>query len=59
MQRAVPRVPPRLLATALNGIAAPRVVDWSFNHYLKMAHPAFAALGPVAASEQQEQALAA
>ena len=43
-QRAVPRVPPRLLAAALALAAgARRFVDWSFSHYLRIAHPSFAA----------------
>jgi flavin-dependent dehydrogenase len=59
VQKIVPRVPPRLLATALNGIAAPRLIDWSFNHYLGIAHPAFAKLGRATVVEQPEQVLAA
>jgi menaquinone-9 beta-reductase len=42
VQRLVPRVPPRVLATALRGMAAKRFVDWSFGHYLDIAHPSFA-----------------
>jgi menaquinone-9 beta-reductase len=42
-QRTVPRVPPRLLAFALRGMEAERFVRWSFNHYLNIAPPAFAA----------------
>jgi flavin-dependent dehydrogenase len=45
-QRAVPRVPPRLLARLLNGIDAKRFVDWSFGHYLNIAPPEFAAAPP-------------
>ena len=41
-QRAVPRVPPRLLAAALRGMESKRFVDWSFGHYLRIAHPSFA-----------------
>ena len=52
-QRAVPRVPPRLLAFALRRMEAERFVRWSFNHYLNIAPPSFAAplterLGPSA-----------
>jgi flavin-dependent dehydrogenase len=43
VQRLVPRVAPRLLAPALHGMAAKRFVDWSFGHYLDIAHPSFAA----------------
>jgi menaquinone-9 beta-reductase len=42
VQQLVPRVPPRLLAMALNGMAGKRFVDWSFGHYLQIAPPEFA-----------------
>jgi menaquinone-9 beta-reductase len=42
MQRLVPRVPPRLLALALRGMSEERFVRWSFGHYLRIAHPAYA-----------------
>jgi menaquinone-9 beta-reductase len=42
MQRLVPRVAPRLLAPALRATGAKRFTDWSFNHYLNIAHPSFA-----------------
>ncbi len=45
LQRIVPRVPPRLLARALGAIERQRFIDWSFNHYLNIAHPDFAASG--------------
>jgi flavin-dependent dehydrogenase len=41
-QRLVPRVPPRLLGPALHGIGNKRFIDWSFNHYLQIAPPAYA-----------------
>ncbi len=41
VQRLVPRVPPRALAPSLRAIGNRRVVNWSFNHYLDVAHPAF------------------
>jgi flavin-dependent dehydrogenase len=41
-QRAVPRVPPRLLGFALRRMESKRFVDWSFGHYLEIAPPAFA-----------------
>lgn len=42
-QRAVPRVPPRLLAAALRWPLSSRAfVRWSFTHYLRIAHPSFA-----------------
>src|ERR671923_1978089 len=42
MQRLVPRNPPRLLALALRGMSEERFVRWSFGHYLRIAHPAYA-----------------
>jgi flavin-dependent dehydrogenase len=45
MQRLVPRVAPRLLSGALRAMQAKRFVDWSFNHYLNVAHPDFVAHG--------------
>ena len=47
VQRLVPRVAPRLLAASLRGMGAKRFVDWSFNHYLEIAHPRFVEAGPV------------
>jgi flavin-dependent dehydrogenase len=49
VQRLVPRIAPRLLSPALTAMSAKRFVDWSFNHYLEIAHPRFAgapAAGP-------------
>jgi digeranylgeranylglycerophospholipid reductase len=46
VQQLVPRVPPRLLAPALKGMASKRFVDWSFGHYLEIAPPRFAAPVP-------------
>jgi flavin-dependent dehydrogenase len=43
-QRLVPRVAPRLLAGALQGMDSRRFLTWSFNHYLEIAHPRFAGL---------------
>jgi flavin-dependent dehydrogenase len=43
VQRLVPRVPPRLLAASLRGMERGSFVDWSFGHYLRIAHPSYAA----------------
>jgi flavin-dependent dehydrogenase len=43
VQRLVPQVAPRLLAPGLRAMGAKRFVDWSFGHYLDIAHPSFAA----------------
>jgi digeranylgeranylglycerophospholipid reductase len=42
IQRLIPRVPPRLLAAALRGMSSDAFVRWSFTHYLRIAHPAYA-----------------
>jgi flavin-dependent dehydrogenase len=41
-QRLLPRVPPLLLSLVFRGIGSRRFLDWSFGHYLKIAHPSFA-----------------
>lgn len=41
-QRAIPRMPPRLLGLFLRAISRKRFVDWSFGHYLEIAPPRFA-----------------
>src|SRR3954467_8501176 len=46
MQKLVPRVPPRLLAPALNAMGSKAFVDWSFDHYLNIAPPSFAGDAP-------------
>jgi flavin-dependent dehydrogenase len=45
VQRAVPRIAPRLLGVTLKAMQAKRFVDWSFGHYLKIAHPSFVGTG--------------
>ena len=50
VQRLVPRIPPRVLAPGLRAMSAKRFVDWSFNHYLDVAHPDFVAHGRPAAN---------
>ncbi len=46
VQRLVPRVAPRLLGGALTAMQSKRFIDWSFNHYLNIAHPEFVARAP-------------
>jgi hypothetical protein len=43
VQRLIPRIAPRLLAGGLNAMRAQRFIDWSFGHYLNVAHPDFVA----------------
>ncbi len=59
VQRLVPRIAPRLLAPGLRAMGNKRFVDWSFNHYLDIAHPAFAAAGGTPARAAARAALAA
>ena len=42
VQRLIPHVAPRLLGPALHAMGAQRFLDWSFGHYLDVAHPSFA-----------------
>ena len=42
VQRLIPRVAPRLLARGLGTMQSKRLIDWSFAHYLAIAHPRFA-----------------
>ncbi|HEX8645530.1 MAG TPA: NAD(P)/FAD-dependent oxidoreductase [Thermoleophilaceae bacterium] len=39
VQRAIPRVPPRLLGPLVRAMSTQRFVDWSFGHYLRIAPP--------------------
>ncbi len=61
VQRLVPRIAPRVLAPGLRAMGAKRFVDWSFNHYLDIAHPGFAAAGgtPARAAARAAPAAAA
>jgi menaquinone-9 beta-reductase len=57
VQKLVPWVPPRLLAAALRQMERDSFVRWSFDHYLRIAHPSFATPPPRAtAPEPQLQA---
>ncbi len=42
-QRLVPRIPPRLLGPMIRLLGRKRFVDWSFDHYLRIAPPGLAA----------------
>jgi digeranylgeranylglycerophospholipid reductase len=47
VQRLIPRVAPRVLGQALRAMERKRFVDWSFGHYLNIAHPEFVGAGGV------------
>ncbi len=49
VQRLIPRVAPRLLAGSLRAMQAQRFIDWSFGHYLNVAHPDFVGQAPAPA----------
>ena len=51
VQKTVPRVPPRLLGFALRRMEDERFTHWSFDHYLNIAHPSFAAPSPRGADQ--------
>ena len=55
-QKAVPRVPPRMLAAALRGMERKSFVDWSFGHYLGIAPPEFADAPSRHPAEARDQA---
>jgi menaquinone-9 beta-reductase len=42
VQKLIPRVPPRILAPLIKLMASRRFVNWSFDHYLKIAPPEYA-----------------
>lgn len=58
VQRLVPRIEPRVLAPSLRAMGAKRFIDWSFNHYLNVAHPSFAVSGGSPARRAARAALA-
>jgi flavin-dependent dehydrogenase len=45
VQRLIPRVPPRLLTRGLKAMEHKGFIDWSFRHYLEIAHPRFVGEG--------------
>jgi flavin-dependent dehydrogenase len=59
VQRLVPRIAPRALALGLRAMAAKRFVDWSFGHYLNIAHPRFVDAGMGATRSYPQPAIAA
>jgi flavin-dependent dehydrogenase len=42
VQRLIPKVPPRMLGPAIRAMSSQRFVNWSFDHYLKIAPPSYA-----------------
>ena len=62
-QKAVPRVPPRLLGPAIRAMGADWFIRWSFDHYLNIAPPSFATAGaprpPLGARDRAPDAVAA
>ncbi len=55
-QKVVPRVPPRVLSPAIRAMSSKAFVHWSFNHYLDIAPPSFAAGGAPQPAERERAA---
>jgi len=53
-QRAVPRLPSRAQRSVIAAAGRKRFVDWSFGHYLEIAHPRFAEEHARRGSEKRE-----
>ena len=53
-QKLVPRVPPRLLAPLIRLLGRKRFVDWSFDHYLRIAPPPAASADDENGSRDQQ-----
>jgi menaquinone-9 beta-reductase len=58
-QRAVPRVPPRVLALASRAMATRAFTRWAFDHYLAVAPPGFVTAPPGLPEPAQQPAVAA
>jgi flavin-dependent dehydrogenase len=56
VQQLIPKIPPRLLARAIDAMSTKSFVDWSFGHYLGIAPPSFALEVPRPAAPQREPA---
>ncbi|HEU5254138.1 MAG TPA: NAD(P)/FAD-dependent oxidoreductase [Solirubrobacterales bacterium] len=56
VQKLIPRVPPRILAPLIRLMAGKRFVDWSFDHYLKIAPPEYAGSKWAASADDQDGA---
>ena len=55
VQKLIPRVPPRILAPLIKLMSTKRFVDWSFDHYLRIAPPEFAGAGrPGGSADDQD-----
>jgi flavin-dependent dehydrogenase len=61
IQKAMPVVPPRLLAAVVKVVGFKRLLDWFFGHYMAIAPPEAARLPaePIAAGERQDAELVA
>jgi flavin-dependent dehydrogenase len=59
VQNVVPDIPPRALGPLLRGLASKRLMEWTFDHYLNIAHPSFVQTGrPASARAVRVPALA-
>lgn len=55
VQKLVPRVPPRLLGPLIRLMGSKRFVDWSFNHYLRIAPPEYAGSKWAGSADDQDR----
>jgi menaquinone-9 beta-reductase len=55
VQKLVPRVPPRILAPLIRLMGNKRFVDWSFEHYLRIAPPEYAGSKWAGSADDQDR----
>ena len=58
-QRLLPRLPARVQRAVIRACGRKRFVDWAFGHYLRIAPPEMAGLGPSISGEREAVAAAA
>jgi flavin-dependent dehydrogenase len=56
VQKLIPKVPPRILAPLIRLMANRRFVEWSFDHYLRIAPPEYAGSKWVGSADDQNGA---
>jgi flavin-dependent dehydrogenase len=56
VQKLIPRVPPRILSPLIRLMSTKRFVDWSFEHYLRIAPPEYAGSRWAGSADDQDGA---
>ena len=56
VQKLIPRVPPRILAPLIRLMSTKRFVDWSFEHYLRIAPPEYAGSKWAGSADDEDRA---